>query len=216
MISHHPAVARSPKARKEVRFFDARFGDDVSKLAADEYARYFPRPDGSIAGEWTPGYMHDYWTPRGLAEVAPDARLLVMLRDPVERYQSGLALAFVHNAPRHAIVASDQAGRGFYHGALVRLLRQFPRSQVLVLQMERCIASPEGELARTYEFLGLDPIPAPDDLSAVVHGDHVRPALSNEHRRLLVEAYADDVAALLADFPELDVSLWPNFAHLYG
>jgi hypothetical protein len=35
-------------------------------------------------------------------------------------------------------------------------------------------------------------------------------------RARLVDLYAPDVAALAAQLPDIDLSLWPNFAHLAG
>ncbi|MEY2423209.1 MAG: hypothetical protein QOI95_3276 [Acidimicrobiaceae bacterium] len=215
MIARHPAVAATPDGRKELHFFDRQF-DDGARISADTYARFFPRPDGAIAGEWTPRYMHDFWAPQRLAEAAPSARLLVLLRDPIDRYRSGVSFALDHNAPRHQIVASDATERGFYSRQLTRVLRYFERSQVLVLQLEKCIADPEAELARTHAFLGLDPQPAPADLREVRHRGSRPAVLSDEHRRLLVETYVDDVTALFSNFPELDPDLWRNFAEAIG
>ena len=36
--------------------------------------------------------------------------------------------------------------------------------------------------------------------------------LADDARRRLVDAYPPDVEALAAQFPELDLALWPNFA----
>jgi hypothetical protein len=35
-------------------------------------------------------------------------------------------------------------------------------------------------------------------------------------RARLVDLYASDVATLAARLPDIDLSLWPNFAHLAG
>ena len=44
----------------------------------------------ALTGEWTPGYMIDFWTPGLIARAAPQARILVLLRDPIDRFRSGL------------------------------------------------------------------------------------------------------------------------------
>ena len=83
--------ARS-KPGKEIHFFD-RFWDgrEVPADLPGAYARQFPRPEGELTGEWTPRYMHDFWALPLLKAAAPEARILVMLRDPVDRYRSGIA-----------------------------------------------------------------------------------------------------------------------------
>ena len=93
LINRHPLVSRAATTPKEVHFFDDRWEHGLGATDVERYHRLFARPDGHYAGEWTPGYMLDAWTPALLREAAPEARLLVMLRDPVERFQSGRTLA---------------------------------------------------------------------------------------------------------------------------
>ena len=103
--------------------------------------------------------MLDAWTPALLRRAAPEARLLVLLRDPVERFRSGTTLAenrFTVGSTARA-AANAAFNRGLYADQLLRLWQAFPREQVLVLQYERCVADPRGELARTYAFIGLAP-----------------------------------------------------------
>ena len=66
-------------------------GDALRRRAdIERYQRYFPVPEGAVAGEWTPGYLIDFWTPELIARAAPEARILVLLRDPIDRFRSGL------------------------------------------------------------------------------------------------------------------------------
>ena len=70
--------------------FDLRGGANTPSVDARRYHAFFPRPVGGKAGEWTPRYMVDFWTPALLREAAPSAKILVMLRDPFERFCSGV------------------------------------------------------------------------------------------------------------------------------
>jgi hypothetical protein len=166
LIFAHPEVAR-PHAKKELHFFD-RFhtgGFAAADIAA--YHSYFPS-DGRKTGEWTPLYASAPWVPPLLHAAAPAARLLVLLRDPVERYLSGLELAIQVAAKREGPLSRyaplDAFSRGFYHAALRRLLAHFDRSQLLVLQYERCTIEPAAQLRRTYAFLGLEDLDFTPDL----------------------------------------------------
>ena len=58
---------------------------------AEAYTAWFPRPEGTITGEWTPNYAFSHRLPVVLQAVAPRTKLIVMLRDPVERYRSDLS-----------------------------------------------------------------------------------------------------------------------------
>ena len=80
-----------------------------------------------MTGEWTPRYMYDGWPLAQIAQVAPKARILVMLRDPVDRYASGYArenrLARDRGeAGISAAMVEDQRVRGFYAGQVERVL----------------------------------------------------------------------------------------------
>ena len=52
----------------------------------------------------------------------------------------------------------DATWRGFYFQQLRHVFEFFPREQVLVLQFERCVADPVGEMERTWRFVGVEPL----------------------------------------------------------
>ena len=215
-IRSHPAFVREAKPGKEIHFFD-RFwtGRDVPDDLAGLYARQFPRPAGAITGEWTPRYMHDHWALPLLRRCAPEARLLVLLRDPVERYRSGIAreqkLAERSEIPMDIGVVGDAVYRSLYSKQLERVFALFDRRQVLVLQYERCVADPLAEMGRTHEFLGLDPLSElPPDLDRQVGEAREKPELDPEIRDELISRLADDARRTAELVPELDLSLWPT------
>jgi hypothetical protein len=218
LIVAHPEIEAPPATRKELHYFDRFHGGGFTAADAAGYSAYFPRPEGRLTGEWTPVYMAAPWVPAMLAAAAPHARLLVLLRDPVERYLSGLQrhhrIALATEEPLKAVAPLDAFMRGLYHAQLRLLLAHFERSRVLVLQYERCVRDPRGELRRTYEFLGVRDLEFLPDLQAHPNRQADKPELQADARRALVEAYATDVGALAHDFPEIDVSLWTNFAGL--
>lgn len=215
LLLDHPGMSSHSGVHKERHFFD-RFG--ARPMGPPDVARYhgwFPRREGTITGEWTPDYMAYPWVPALLQRAAPDARLLVLLRDPVERYRSGLDHDARAGYPTDARSIADAVQRGFYHRALADWLAVFDAEQLLVLQYERCVRDTEGQLDRTFRHLGLvtphRPVPSvsPDRTRA----EH-RTELADDLRERLVDLYAADVAALAADVPAIDLALWPNFAHL--
>jgi hypothetical protein len=213
LITAHPRVSRPPDTPKEVHFFDSLWKGHLSEGDTHRYHAFFARPEGHLSGEWTPGYMLDVWTPRLLRQAAPDARVLVLLRDPVERFRSGRTLAenrFTVGSTARA-AANAAFNRGLYADQLQRLWKAFPREQVLVLQYERCVADPAAELRRTYEFIGLEPeIPDGLDAGARVNASRgTKVTLSEWQEDQLARNYRPEnerLAAMLAD--DLDLSLW--------
>ena len=212
LLSQHPAIAR-PNRYKEVHFFDHYL--DVAEVEPESYHRYFPRPPGMLAGEWTPLYMFDFWTPPMLRQVAPDARLLVMLRDPVERYVSGLAFARGHGFPVTQAMLHYQYQRSLYGQQLATLYTHFPRERVLMLQYEHCAAEPVRELRRTLEFIGAEPAgwqPAQSPAVRVNESTTEKPQLAPATRAALGAALRADTAVLGRLAPEIDLSLWTTLA----
>lgn len=213
LINAHPRVTRAADRPKEVHFFDGRWAGDLTEADVAHYHALFARPRDHLCGEWTPGYMLDVWTPRLLRQAAPEARLLVLLRDPVERFRSGRTLAenrFTVGATARA-AANAAFNRGLYADQLERLWRAYPREQVLVLQYERCVAEPAAQLRRTYAFIGLEPeIPVGLEVGARVNESRgPKVTLDTWQEQQLRHRYAPEnerLAALLGD--ELDLSLW--------
>ena len=140
---------------------------------------------------------------------APEARAIVLLRDPVERYVSGLShhergglVNDEEGSGQRAFgdrmrVVTDAICRGQYATQLEWLLQAYPRERLLVLQYERCAADAAGQLARTFAFLGLAPHRAARRGAgpAAQHGQarearRARP----QHLELLRRYYAPEVA----------------------
>ena len=220
LLLTHPGVSARPDIHKERHFFDRFAATPFTSADVEAYHGWFPRPAGAITGEWTPDYCTYPWVPALLERAAPDARLLVLLRDPVDRFFSGLAHMARAGAPRDGLAMADAVQRGRYLEALRPWWDRFGEERVLVLQYERCVADLRGQLAATFAFLGLTAyhvsdveLPRRSESDAGTRG---APPVADDTRRRLVELYAPDVAALATRLPQLDLSLWPNFAYLAG
>lgn len=218
LIASHPEVSSSPED-KELHFFDRFYDGGFTEADVTAYHRYFPRQGDGKTGEWTPLYGSSAWVPKLVARATPDARLLILLRDPVERFASALQhnvrLSHEQGMPLNRLAPVEAFRRGFYHAEIKMLLPYFDRSQILVLQYERCAREPLEQLRRTFEFIGLtDTGFAPAELDANPNPQTSKPKLDAEARDSYVRAYRDDVEGLAAAYPEIDLALWPNFAEL--
>ena len=213
LLRQHPDVHVTEGNHKELHYF-ARFWDgSFNATHVARYHQFFPRPPGKLAGEWTPNYMAQFWTPPLLQRAAPAAKVLVMLRDPVERYRSALSHYTSRGRRVDQNLAAEAFARGLYADQLAGLQRHLHPDRLLVLQYERCVRDAESQLDRTYAFLGLRTGVRPDALQRPVNASRgVRTDLPEPVRRELRDAYAADVARLQALWPELDVSLWRHFA----
>ena len=215
LILAHPDV-HGP-VRKELLFFNRIFFQRTRTTpATDEelqaYHRWFPRPPGTTTGEWTPSYAFSWRLPPVLRRAAPDAKVLVLVRDPVDRYRSDISRPM----PRRRLHSVRYRGlvHGFYSAILQPWEQVYDPSEMLVLQYERCTRHPAEELAATYRFLGLDDTFRPPALTAPVNRTKAKRTVDAGFERLLVESYEADVVALAARYPQIDLRLWPHFAHL--
>jgi hypothetical protein len=208
-VTAHPGVAAT--VRKELHYFQHGWDAPFEEQAVTAYHRYFPRRPGYVSGEWTPRYMLDPWTPPRLQRAAPDARLLVLLRDPLARLQSGLRHHVARAGSIHPRFVLESIERGRYATQLSRLLGYFPRDQILVQQLELCSREPERELARTYEFVGLDTRFVPDDLHRPMYSSKGQSVvLSDDLKQFAVDTYQQELEVLARDWPEIDFELWPT------
>lgn len=213
LVESHPRVVER-KRLKELHYLTQFWSRPFTDADAAIYARHFPRPPEHLAGEWSPGYLSHFWVPALLHRAAPAARVIVLLRDPVERFRSGIGLQS-ETRPVNFTGAGTAFRIGCYGSQLEQLFSYFSPEQVLILQFERCTLDAKQELARTYGFLGLDDGFVPPDISE--HRNESRskkPTLPDHTRSALVTAYEPEVRRLLALAPDIDASLWPNFSHL--
>lgn len=226
LIEQHPGVVPTRWDRKEMHYFTHFLETPLTPEAITTYWRAFARPPGRLCGEWTPNYLASPYTLPLIKRAAPEARILVMLRDPVRRFESGYNHEFKQRfgpifgprlrmsvVKRYAL-RKESIWMGMYGAQLDILLRHFPRERILVLQYERCRAEPAAMMRKTYAFLGLDPSFQPSGFAEEVNTQRrVTPPLSEDARSLLAEVYAADVQHVRTLFPDdIDLSLWSSFS----
>jgi hypothetical protein len=212
LVAAHPDVLGDMP--KELHYFHRYCHRPFVDTDARTYQRFFARPPGRLAGEWSPGYLSHFWIPPLLARAAPDAKLLVSLRDPVERYRSGIVLQAETRRPG-AAAASTAFRLGCYGLQLEHLLSYVERDRVHLVQFEAATHDPDRALAGIYAFLGLDPGFRPDGIDRPVNAARAAKAeLDPGIRAALVDAYEPDVRRMAALGFDVDLARWPNFRHL--
>lgn len=188
-LNEHPFVA--PAARKEVHFFDYQYslGEDWYRAhfpperERDAFARTHGRP--FLTGEASPSYISHRWAPERIARMLPDAKLLVALRNPVDRAYSHFQMSRREGKepiesfeeavraederlrPEHERVEADPLAysgrlgawsyllRSRYAEQLERWLELFPRDQFHFVKSEALASDPAEVLAAVHDFLGL-------------------------------------------------------------
>lgn len=214
LLASHPRWCRRPHGlhAKELLYFDQFLARPFGPQDAARYRDHFRRPSDELLGEWTPVYWDSPWIAPLLAESVGDTPLLVMVRDPVERAVSDLRLQMTrYGHDFHTLDILEAARRSSYHQLLRPWLAIFPRRHVHLLQYERCVADPTGELARTWASLGVED-PCPPDRGALDREHVFHPAtilVPDVVRDRLRSMLRSDASALAAEWPEaIDPGLW--------
>ena len=184
-LSAHPQVFMP--AEKELHFFDT----DAHDLAW--YAQQFaPASDALAAGEATPTYLFRERALKRMVDVVPDARLMVIMRNPVDRAYSHYwwsraidetrdfataVRAEMAEGPSDVPLNWDGEGRdgttytigGRYLEVLERLCRYYPRDAVLPVVFEELRDDTARVYAEVCRFIGVDDTVRPERLGSVLN-----------------------------------------------
>ncbi|MCX5926886.1 MAG: sulfotransferase [Cyanobium sp. LacPavin_0920_WC12_MAG_63_22] len=187
-LAGHPSVWLHPL--KELHFFDNHWS-----LGEAWYRSQFPplRSPGLLRLEATPDYLQHPQTPQRMHDLMPETRLIVLLREPLDRALSWIrhmrsliglqgdseALLRDELERLEAMGAEELAGLGWfrpnalsgslYDQQLRRWLAVWPASQLLLLRFEDLAMHPEAVLRRCLAFLGLRWDGLPSGRSYPVH-----------------------------------------------
>lgn len=224
-LSQHPDVKLS--SQKEVHFFDISYHKGVLW-----YRSFFPfifDKTVKITGEASPYYIFHPHTPERIKKLLPGAKIIVLLRNPVNRafshyqmvnkkgqekaesFEEAIALEEerVKNEIQKIIKkpyyrsfnhqAFTYLSRSEYYPQLKRLLSTFRKEQILFIKSENLFQNPRGELSKVYDFLGIQEI-YPDDLKAQYKGEYTS-IDSNTYKKLIRYYKRDEekITSLIGD-----------------
>lgn len=215
-LAAHPDIL--PAATEEVHYFSLFFDRGLRWYQA----QFPPSEPGRLTGEASPYYLYHPLAPERIRAVVPEAKLIVLLRDPVDRayshyqlearqgneplsFEDAIAAEPERLAGEAARIADDDTyisfghqhysylARGHYLEQLRRWLKLFPRDQLLVLKSEDFFQHPAGLYRRVTDFLGLEP----RDLVARPVPTHAPPEpIASETRQRLQTYFAAENAGL--------------------
>jgi hypothetical protein len=97
-----------------------------------------------------------------------------------------------------------------------RLMEVVGPDRLLVLQYERCVRAPAEEFGRTLHFLGVADWQPDERMLTMRYNQTIgdKGTLSAKDEAELVAHYEPEVALLKELVPDMDLALWPRFAHL--
>lgn len=225
LLCSHPMVRAGSNGRKEqhrlYRGLFVSWDEDQSR----RYRRLFVDDDPAVkVGECTPYYLRAPWAPdAALHAVDDDAPIWVILRDPVDRFESAMRYWLTFNerhdvgsiGPKWIRTRSDRAlWGGMYATQLELWASVVGADRLMVLQYERVREDPQRYVDRLWEAMGVSPmrLPAVDRPSRTTSQHPWSIDDVPDLRMWLRAAYSSEVERL--EGWGIDLSLWPNFVQL--
>lgn len=222
-LKQHPGIA--PGYKKAAHYFDMNYGEGegwyrahfplANQLRGAASAGNGQEAPRLLAGESSPYYLFHPLAAERAAQLAPGAKLIALLRNPVSRAYShyhhmartgretlsfeeaieaeAVRLAGVEEKlktdpsfPMEAHRTYSYIGRGRYAEQLERWYRYYPRENFLIMRSEDFFKDPGAVCARIHQFLGL---PA-WDLGVYKNANPGKyPSMNPETRQRLVEFF---------------------------
>lgn len=225
-LAQHPDIIVSKK--KEIHYFDFGYSNGLKW-----YRRQFPTKiqkikrqlsgRRTVTGEASPYYMFHPHACKRMAALLPDAKLIVLLRNPVDRAFShyyneirhereSLALEEAFEAEPERLAGEvekmmeDEKYFSFHHGhhaylargiyiEQIRQVREYyPEDQLLVLDSDLLFSEPQQTCNHVFHFLGLPPWGI-QEFKVHNPGQYKNP-MSPELRKKLVAYYSPHNKAL--------------------
>jgi hypothetical protein len=164
-LYEHPEICAP---YKEIHFFSREKNWSKGK---EWYEHYFRNCDESsvkgefstVKGEFSTSYLYDAHSAERIKNMYPETKILVSLRNPVER-----AYSQYRNAIKMVEIEKDTSfeqflereesvvGQGMYFEQVKRFIDVFGKKNVLVLIHEDAKCDPKKYIQSIYSFLGVD------------------------------------------------------------
>lgn len=170
-ISQHPDVYSHPHA-KDFPFFSS---DQAYTEGSRQFEKLVESADvGQLALGADVNSMYTAKGPERMRNCLPNAKLIVVLRDPVQRAYSSYCFAHQRSLDTRTFeeaigeetngiryehdyaLQTDYLKHGHYHAQLTRLLRYFPNEKVKVVVFENLRDHPALVLTDIFRFLNVD------------------------------------------------------------
>lgn len=158
-LARHPQISMSRP--KELDFFIQEFNWD---RGVDWYRARFDN-EAPVLGESSPNYTAYpklKGVPERMAGLIPDARLIFMVRDPIDRVRAGYLHRYSNRAEsrpmREAVLAPGETyvSRSQYYLQLSQFLEHYPMEHILLLDQDELLHDRRPTMERVYGFLGVD------------------------------------------------------------
>ncbi len=214
--------------KKEIHYFNFLY----KKLSFREYKMYFPTKgditvNSGVTGEASATYLISKQSPRRVARHIPHVKLIVILRDPIDRaishyrfavHRAGEGLSLLdalnrelelHKGKKDTFIdANTREGefrrrsylaRGLYHKQLKHWEKHFSKNQMLILQTKELEEDLLVTINKARSFMGLSPVDKVHDFGIRNKGKEPYTP-ENAAIELMTDFFYEDSKSLLEDY----------------
>jgi len=220
-LLQHPSIY--PPLTKQIHFFDRYFHRGLSwyKICFpykwEKFQKVKNKKLGFCTGEATVHYMLHPLAAKRVAETFPNIKLIVMLRNPIDRAYSHWNMMVTHkhenlsfeeaiNKEKQRILGlykkmeTDQRfyskeyfwygylERSTYINRLKKWFEYFPREQFLILKSEELFNDPNNTYKKVLEFLKLEKVDL-ENYKTFRKGKYKKEKMNSETRKKLIEYF---------------------------
>ena len=210
-LQTHPQICIP---QREVHFFDREKSFYTKFMKYPFYHSFFePKPGHKVIGERTPIYMYWMDVPRRIWEYNPKMKIILILRNPIERAFSHWNMEQdrnIENIPFWDALQKERercritlpyqhrffsyVDKGFYTEQIRRIWRFFPSQQTLILKNEHLRYNPRDALESVTDFLGIDSFQHIETKN--VHSRRYEYSMTVREKDYLIEQYEHEIRAL--------------------
>jgi len=228
LLNSHPEIEMAQPVRPEPKFF---LIDRLYEQGLDYYYRQFfaDRGAGWLLGEKSTSYIESEKVARRIISQFPDAKIIMSLRDPVERAISNYWFSYnngLETLPLDAAIYQEDERRDDYdhkrisaspfaylqRGRYINYIeiyeRHVPRANIKVLIYEQLVQD-DDTMRDLWAFLGVDAdyTPPPECRQRVNASDKPKIEISEALRQYMGDYFADSNRQL-AEYLNLNLSRW--------
>lgn len=217
VLDEHPEIFMAKPIRPEPKFFLNEELYSGGKLYYEN--KYFSKlsPNVTYCGEKSTSYIESELAAIRFKEYYPEAKILVILRDPVQRALSNYYFSVengIENLPiEQALLAEEQRlndssysssvnpyaykRRGHYMNYLKVYFHHFPREQIKILILEELLED-KGRFNALFKWLGVSEVSTLRSSREIVNSSNrpIEQEASTGLLRSLVEYYEESVKEL--------------------
>ncbi|MDJ0701607.1 MAG: sulfotransferase [Woeseiaceae bacterium] len=164
-LREHPEVFTTEK--KELHFFDENFDKGLSW-----YQQHFASATEEVIAEITPNYLNVEAALQRMSDTIPDARIFVVLREPISRAYSSYRLLYNEHFQgrtfEEACAASPYMIRlSKYADDLQRAFSLYDRDKIAIFLYDDVRSDPARVVKDLYSFAGVDASFEPSSINTV-------------------------------------------------